>query len=60
MVAINKILLPERNGEGCGGGTRNRSMRAHLSTFYSHLSAGAGDPPSLVSHEATKNAKTIK
>ena len=30
MVAINKILLPERNGEGCGGGTRNPPREARL------------------------------
>ena len=52
MVAINKILLPERNGEGCGGGTRNRSMPAHLSTFIFL--------PALVSRKATKSARTTK
>ena len=35
------------------------SVRAHLSPFYFPPSAGAADPPALVSHEATKSAKTV-
>jgi hypothetical protein len=30
MVAINKILLPERTDERCGGGTRNPPREARL------------------------------
>jgi hypothetical protein len=30
MVAINKILLSESTGEGCGGGTRNPPREARL------------------------------
>ena len=63
MVAINKILLPECTGEGCGGGTGNppREARLHAySPFHFPPSAGAADRPAPFSHEATKNAKTIK
>ena len=50
MVATNKILLSERNGGGCGGGTRNPPLEARLharSPVYFLLSPFCRQPAEL-------------